>query len=617
MLVKYEFEPGVNREGTQLTAGSGWYDADKIRFRKGRPEQIGGWAKYSVNAFLGVCRSLLDWVAQSAIDYLGLGTTLKFYVSVGDGFNDVTPIRTTTVAGAVTFGASTSSSTLTVTNTNHGAVVNDFVTYSGAVSLGGNITAAVLNQEYQIASITTANIYTITAKNILGVTVTANASDTGNGGAAVVGEYQINTGLNTYVAASGYGAGTWGSSEGWGGSTPIGAGNQLRLYTQDTFGNDLIFCVRGGGIYYWDESVGTGTRAIALVDKSGAVSPPTLALQVMVSDTDRHTICFGSNPIGSAILDPLFVRWSDQESPFDWTPTSTNTSGGVTLTAGSYIIAAIKTRQEILIFTNNSIHSMRFSGAPFTYEFDVVNEGLSMVSPNAATNAGDMVFFMDRGGFYFYNGSVQRLKCTVLDYVFSNINTAQEYKIFATASVDFSEIYWFYPIGSGNTECTNYVSYNYLEDSWAIGTLDRAAWISANTRTYPIAATNIVSANENYLYNHESGYDDDGSAMNAYIESGGIEMGDGEQFMFVNRMIPDFEFRGATESASMTVTFKGKDFPLNSSSTLATSTVTSTSSQSFIRARTRESIIRVASTGTGYGWTLGQMRFDVRPDGRR
>ena len=617
MLVKYEFEPGVNREGTQLTAGSGWYDADKIRFRKGRPEQIGGWAKYSVNAFLGVCRSLLDWVAQSAIDYLGLGTTLKFYVSVGDGFNDVTPIRTTTVAGAVTFAASTSSSTLTATNTNHGAVVNDFVTYSGAVSLGGNITAAVLNQEYQIASITTANIYTITAKNILGVTVTANASDTGNGGAAVVGEYQINTGLNTYVAASGYGAGTWGSSEGWGGSTPIGAGNQLRLYTQDTFGNDLIFCVRGGGIYYWDESVGTGTRAIALVDKSGAVSPPTLALQVMVSDTDRHTICFGSNPIGSAILDPLFVRWSDQESPFDWTPTSTNTSGGVTLTAGSYIIAAIKTRQEILIFTNNSIHSMRFSGAPFTYEFDVVNEGLSMVSPNAATNAGDMVFFMDRGGFYFYNGSVQRLKCTVLDYVFSNINTAQEYKIFATASVDFSEIYWFYPIGSGNTECTNYVSYNYLEDSWAIGTLDRAAWISANTRTYPIAATNIVSANENYLYNHESGYDDDGSAMNAYIESGGIEMGDGEQFMFVNRMIPDFEFRGATESASMTVTFKGKDFPLNSSSTLATSTVTSTSSQSFIRARTRESIIRVASTGTGYGWTLGQMRFDVRPDGRR
>ena len=469
MLVKYEFKPGIDKEGTQLTAGSGWYDSDKIRFRKGRPEQIGGWAKYSANAFLGVCRSLLDWVAQSAIDYLGIGTNLKFYINLGAGYNDVTPIRTTTLAGAVTFAAVNGSSTLTVTNTNHGAVVNDFVTFSGAVTLGGNITAAVLDQEYQIASITDANIYTITAKNTAGVTVTANALDTGNGGAAVVGEYQINTGLNTYVSASGFGAGTWGSG-GWGGSTPIGAGNQLRLWSQDTFGNDLLFCVRGGGVYYWDESVGTGTRGVALVDKAGAVSPPTLALQVMVSDTDRHTICFGCNPIGSAILDPLFVRWSDQESPFDWTPTSLNTSGGVTLTAGSYIVGAIKTRQEILIFTNNSIHSMRFSGAPFTYEFDVVNEGLSMVSPNAATNAGDMVFFMDRGGFYFYNGAIQRLKCTVLDYVFSNLNASEEFKIFATTSLDFSEVYWFYPVGSGNTECTNYVSYNYLEDSWAVGT---------------------------------------------------------------------------------------------------------------------------------------------------
>ena len=616
MLVKYEFKPGIDKEGTQLTAGSGWYDSDKIRFRKGRPEQIGGWAKYSANAFLGVCRSLLDWVAQSAIDYLGIGTNLKFYINLGAGYNDVTPIRTTTLAGAVTFAAVNGSSTLTVTNTNHGAVVNDFVTFSGAVTLGGNITAVVLNQEYQIASITDANIYTITAKNTAGVTVTANALDTGNGGAAVVGEYQINTGLNTYVSASGFGAGTWGSG-GWGGSTPIGAGNQLRLWSQDTFGNDLLFCVRGGGVYYWDESVGTGTRGVALVDKAGAVSPPTLALQVMVSDTDRHTICFGCTPIGSAILDPLFVRWSDQESPFDWTPTSLNTSGGVTLTAGSYIVGAIKTRQEILIFTNNSIHSMRFSGAPFTYEFDVVNEGLSMVSPNAATNAGDMVFFMDRGGFYFYNGAIQRLKCTVLDYVFSNLNASEEFKIFATASLDFSEVYWFYPVGSGNTECTNYVSYNYLEDSWAVGTLERGAWIPANTRTYPIAATNIVSSNENYLYNHENGYDDDGGAMNAYIESGGIEMGDGEEFMFVNRMIPDFHFRGATGSAAMTVTLKGKDFPLNSSTTLATSTVTNTTNQSFIRARTRESIIRFASTGTGYGWTLGQMRFDVKPDGRR
>ena len=256
---------------------------------------------------------------------------------------------------------------------------------------------------------------------------------------------------------------------------------------------------------------------------------------------------------------------------------------------------------------------MRFSGAPAVYQFDVVNEGLTMISPNAATNAGDMVFFMDRGGFYFYNGSIQRLTCTVLDYVFSNINTEQEYKIFATTSVDFSEVYWYYPIGSGNTECTNYVSYNYMEDSWSIGTLTRGAWIPANSRTYPIAASADDSTDNNYLYNHEKGYDADGSAMNAYVESGGVEIGDGEQFMSISRVIPDFHFRGTTASASMDLTLKGKDFPLNSSATLATATVTENTNQSYVRARTRESIIRVEGSGTGYGWPLGELRFDVRP----
>ena len=478
------------------------------------------------------------------------------------------------------------------------------------------MTAAVLNQEYEIATIIDGNSYTVEAKDTAGAAVTANASDTGNGGAAVVGAYQINTGLNTYVASSGFGAGTWGAG-GWGGSTAITAGNQLRLYSQDTFEDNLLFNVRGGGVYYWIESTGTGTRAVALPDVAGALEAPTLALQVMVSETDAHTICFGCNEQGQTTINPLHIRWSDQRNPIDWKQTSLNSSRSVTLSSGSFIVGAIKTRQEILVFTDNSIHTMRFSGKPFVYQFDVVNEGLSMISPNAATNAGDMVFFMDRGGFYFYNGSIQRLTCTVLDYVFSNLNKDQEYKVFATTSVDFSEVYWYYPVGSGNTECTNYVSYNYMEDSWAIGTLTRAAWIPANTRRYPIASSAITSSDNNYLYNHENGYDADGVAMNAYIESGGVEIGDGEQFMFVNRLIPDFEFRGTTASASMNLTMKGKDFPLNSSSTLATANVTENSNQSFVRARARESIIRVESSGTGYGWTLGQLRFDVRPDGRR
>ena len=616
MLVKFDFKPGINREGTQLTAGTGWYDGDKIRFRKGRAEQIGGWQKYSTNTFLGICRSLLDWVAAASIEYLGVGTNLKFYVNQGDAYFDVTPIRETTAAGDVTFSAVNGSSTITVADVNHGAIANDFVTFSGAVSLGGNITASVLNQEYEIATIIDGNSYTVEAKDTAGAAVTANASDTGNGGAAVVGAYQINTGLNTYVASSGFGAGTWGAG-GWGGSTAITAGNQLRLYSQDTFEDNLLFNVRGGGVYYWIESTGTETRAVALPDVAGALEAPTLALQVMVSETDAHTICFGCNEQGQTTINPLHIRWSDQRNPIDWKQTSLNSSRSVTLSSGSFIVGAIKTRQEILVFTDNSIHTMRFSGKPFVYQFDVVNEGLSMISPNAATNAGDMVFFMDRGGFYFYNGSIQRLTCTVLDYVFSNLNKDQEYKVFATTSVDFSEVYWYYPVGSGNTECTNYVSYNYMEDSWAIGTLTRAAWIPANTRRYPIASSAITSSDNNYLYNHENGYDADGVAMNAYIESGGVEIGDGEQFMFVNRLIPDFEFRGTTASASMNLTMKGKDFPLNSSSTLATANVTENSNQSFVRARARESIIRVESSGTGYGWTLGQLRFDVRPDGRR
>ena len=615
MLVKFDFKPGINREGTQLTAGTGWYDGDKIRFRKGRAEQIGGWQKYSTNTFLGICRSLHDWVATASIEYLGVGTNLKFYVNQGDAYFDVTPIRETTAAGDVTFSAVNGSSTITVADVNHGAIANDFVTFSGAVSLGGNITASVLNQEYEIATIIDGNSYTVEAKDTAGAAVTANASDTGNGGAAVVGAYQINTGLNTYVASSGFGAGTWGAG-GWGGSTAITAGNQLRLYSQDTFEDNLLFNVRGGGVYYWIESTGTGTRAVALPDVAGALEAPTLALQVMVSETDAHTICFGCNEQGQTTINPLHIRWSDQRNPIDWKQTSLNSSRSVTLSSGSFIVGAIKTRQEILVFTDNSIHTMRFSGKPFVYQFDVVNEGLSMISPNAATNAGDMVFFMDRGGFYFYNGSIQRLTCTVLDYVFSNLNKDQEYKVFATTSVDFSEVYWYYPVGSGNTECTNYVSYNYMEDSWAIGTLTRAAWIPANTRRYPIASSAITSSDNNYLYNHENGYDADGVAMNAYIESGGVEIGDGEQFMFVNRLIPDFEFRGTTASASMNLTMKGKDFPLNSSSTLATANVTENSNQSFVRARARESIIRVESSGTGYGWTLGQLRFDVRPDGR-
>jgi len=614
-LLKLKFQPGINREGTEYSADAGWYDSDKIRFRKGRPEKIGGWEKYSVSSFLGVCRSLEDWVVADGVAYLGLGTTLKFYINEGSSFSDVTPIRATTTDG-VTFAATNGSSTLTVTDTAHGAVVNDFVTFSDAASLGGLIIAAVLNQEYQIAALTSADVYTITAKDTDGDTVTANSSDSGNGGSGVDGAYQISVGLDTYVQGVGWGASTWGSSP-FGSSSALSASSQLRLYSQDVFGDDLLFNVRAGGVYYWDESSGTSTRGVVLSAVSGASDAPTIALQVMMSDVDKHVICFGVNPLGSSAIDPLHIRWSDSESAADWTPTAINSAGGVTLSTGSIIIGALKTRQEMLIWTDAGMHSMRFIGSPFIFQIAVVNEGISMVSPKAAVNAGGAVYFMDRGGFYVYTGSIQPIPCSVLDYVFSNLNIGQAFKVFATTNVDHNEVTWFYPIGSDNTEITNYVTYNYAEQLWSVGTMDRGTWIEANSKNYPIASSVVTSSDTNYLYIQERGYDADGSAMTAFVESGDVEMGDGEKYMLLSRMIPDFTFSGDTDSASMDVILKGKDYPLEDLTTLSTSTVTSSTQQSFLRVRTRSSAFRIESSGSGFGWRLGDLRFDMRPDGRR
>jgi len=614
-LSKIRFNPGIDKEGTEYTADAGWYDGDKVRFRKGRPEKIGGWRKFSQSPFLGVCRSLFDWASLEFLRFIGVGTNLKFYVTEGTNYSDITPIRDTTAAGDVTFSATDGSSTITVTDTSHGAVLNDFVTFSGAVTLGGNITANVLNQEYEITGVPTANTYTITAKDTVGATVTANSSDTGDGGASVVGEYQINTGLNAYVAGSGWGASAWGAGT-WGSASPLSASGQLRLYSQDSFGEDLIFNVRAGGIYYWDESSGASTRAVALEDLAGASNAPTVALQIMVSDTDRHVIAFGCNPIGSSAIDPLFVRFSDQENAADWTPTATNTAGGVRINSGSIIVGALQTRQEILIWTDASLHSMRFVGSPFVFQFDRITSDASMISPNAAVDVGGVVYFMDKGNFFLYNGAVQVVPCTVKDYVFSNLNQGQAYKVFAAENRRFSEVTWFYPVGQDNTEITNYVTYNYGEGVWSIGTLGRGAWISSGTRDYPIASS-VIDGGDNYLYEHEVGFDDDGQPMTAYIESGGIELADGEQFAFMKRIIPDFEFSGDEDSATLDIVVKGADFPLQDKATLSTSTVTPNSTQLYVRNRAREIVVRLESDEAGYGWRSGDLRFDLRTDGKR
>ena len=424
-----------------------------------------------------------------------------------------------------------------------------------------------------------------------------------------------------YVPSTGFGVGTWDSSSTWGSASALDSSTQLRIWSQDNFGDDLIGSIRLGGIYYWDESSGLTTRAVPFSGLSGASDAPVKSIQIMVSDIDRHIICFGSNAIGSTSLDPLLVRWSDQESAIDWTPTSTNTAGGQVLSSGSLIVGALRTRQEILIWTDAGVHTMRFVGAPFIFAFNEIAQGPSLVAPKACVNADNKVFFMDRGGFYFYSGSVQALPCAVQDYIFSDLNQAQAYKIFATSNVDKNEVMWFYP-SSSSDEIDRYVIYNYLENVWAIGTnadsFTRTSWIEAHSLDYPLATGKTTDSDSNYLYQQEVGDDADGSALSAFIETADFDLEpDGDRYMFIDKIIPDLKFKNSESADEVTVTVKGTDYPLTETTTLSTSAVTPSFTQAYIRARTRQAILRFSSSGAGFGWRLGAFRINMRPDGRK
>jgi|TARA_R100000544_G_scaffold33530_1_gene20046 hypothetical protein len=625
-LTKLILNPGINKESTDLVDKGGWVDGNLIRFRKGLPEKIGGWSKSTTENYEGTGRALTAWVALDGTRYLGLGTTYKYYVTTGDILNDVTPIRVTTGNNEISFAATNGSSTLVVTDTAHGAAVNDFVTYSGCATLGGLVTAAVLNQEYQIIGITSANVYTITAKDTSGDTVTANASDSGNGQGTTVGAYQINVGLDVYVQSTGWGAGTWGAGT-FGSSSAISETGQLRLWSHDAFGEDLIINPRAGNIYYWDESSGTSARAVDITTLSGANLSPTKGLQTIVSDVDRHVIVLGADPIsGSArtgSLDPLLIAFSSQESVTDWEPTSTNTAGSLRLSSGSQIVGGLRARQEILIWTDTALYSMQFVGAPFTFGVNLINENVGLISPNGFVNAPDAVYWMARDGFYTYTGSVQRLQCSVLNYVLDDFNSSQSFKVTAFTNKEFNEAGWFYP-SSSSTEIDRYVTYNYLEKVWSIGELSRTAWLDDGIFQKPRATGKDSSVN--YIYTHEDSDDADGSPMdNVFIESGDIDINDGEKFGFVRKIIPDVKFFG-TNSTGGQINFvlKTRNFPGDTLTTNSTNDVTSSTQQNYVRARSRQMVFRVqsdddASTGsrTGFKWRLGANRLEIRPDGKR
>tara|TARA_R100000700_G_scaffold41260_1_gene60984 strand:+ start:1137 stop:3485 length:2349 start_codon:yes stop_codon:yes gene_type:complete len=776
-----KFKPGINREGTSYSNEGGWFDGNKIRFRLGLPEKIGGWSKYSENTFLGTCRALFSWVALDGTKYLGLGTNLKYYIADGGTYNDITPVRKTTT-NAVVFSASNTSTTLTVTDSAHGAVANDYVTFSGAASLGGTVTATVLNAEHQIASIVNNNTYTITLASA------ANSSDTNNGGGSVVANYQINTGLDSNFFGTGFGAGTWSGvdtdaltttlneeldasetevdvtsatgiaassgdiiqvedelmlvgtistntltvTRGYGGSTAathlngttvtLAVGNataqasddyvtlingsglasdvtvttatvdsaanfassgyikiqdeiieytgttsttftglnrgsfgttaathadniavieasqgwgmpatstvpgaNLSNWTHDNFGEDLLMNIKNGGIFYWDRTTGTSTRAIELKDISGSSFAPTLAKQIMVSDQSRHVIAFGCDGESSiGTQDPLIIRFSDQESLTQWQTLATNSAGELRISTGSEIVIAIQTKQQILVFTDVSLHGLQYLGPPFTFGLSEISRNITVASPMAVVAVNDLVFWMGSKEFYAFGGTVQRLPCTVLDYVFSDFNRDQIGKVTAGHNSSYAEVWWFYPSKDSTTN-DRYVVYNYQEQAWYYGTLTRTAWVDRGINQYPIAA-----GTDNTLYYHEFGQDDGStnpaSAITANIESSQLDLDQGDKFALIQKVIPDVTFKDSTANTpvvSMTVkatNAPGINFNETSSSNVtrtATSPVEAYTDQLHIRLRGRAFAFKIESSATGVMWRLGVPRLEVRPDGRR
>ena len=619
-LKKLLLRPGLNRENTRYTTEGGWYECDKIRFRQGTPEKIGGWAQISDNRFLGVCRSLWNWVTLSAVDLIGVGTNLKYYIERGAAYNDITPLRVTTAAGDVTFAATTGSSVVTVTDTAHGAVEGDFVTFSGAVSLGGDITTAVLNSEFQIVTVPDDDTYTIQTA------VAATGADTGNGGASVVGAYQINVGPEIQESATGWSAGPWGSGS-WGDTTSLT--DALRIWNAANFGEDLVFGPRGGALYYWDASAGFPQRGVLVSSLSGASDVPAAHTTLLVSDISRFVLCFGASPLGETALDPMLIRWSDQEDVANWTPSITNQAGDLRLSTGSKIVTATQTRQEILVWTDAALYSLQYQGPPFVWGAQTLGDNISIIGPNVKASASNVTYWMGKDKFYRYDGRVQTMRCDLRQYIFQNINLLQADQIFASTVEAFNEVWWFYPSADSTTP-NRYVVYNYAEDIWYYGNMTRTAWIDSQIRNTPVAAYS------GRLLDHETGYDDGSNntpvPIESYITSSEFDIDDGNNFSFIWRVLPDVTFRGSTSTnPSMNMTLlplqnsgSGYTNPASEGGTNTRPVTRSTTipieqftGQINTRVRGRQMAIKVESSGLGVAWQLGAPRIDVRPDGRR
>ena len=633
-FIKLQFKPGINRDQTNYSNEGGWYEGDKIRFLSGYPQKIGGWLKQTPNTFLGTCRQMFNYVTSFTDNLLAVGTNLKLYIEAGGYFYDITPLQETTVAGAVTFSASNGSSTVTVVDTGNPAAAGNYVQFTGAVSLGGNVTAEILNvdQGHEIATVINANAYTIV------VPVTANASDSGNGGSSTIGKYQIDVGEPGGTFGYGWGTDPWSRLEwGLGGTTPVALDGRDWWY--DNLDNDLIANIRDGAIYYWERGDATNpgtalaTNAILLSEKATAdgYNPnavPTKAMQVLVSQNDQHVVCFGSVPFGLTNVDkfdPLLIRWSDQDNPGQWTPTSTNSAGDIRVSRGSRIVRALPTRQEILVWTESHLYSFQFLGTTDVFGLQELADNISIISPRACTSVNNVTYWMGHDKFYAYSGRVETLPCTLRQFVYQDINYNQTDTIISGTNEGWNEVWWMYP--SANSAYPNrYVIYNYLERIWYYGNIDRTAWLDSPLRKYPMSVNTPSGTETGVLYNQEEGFDEDGAPMTSYIQSSDFDLADGDQFMLTRRIIPDINFSNSTAAQpEVTLQVRARNFPgsgFQNSGTTDSKPVIETAvdvytDQVFIRARARQLALKISSEDLGVNWQLGSPRIDARADGKR
>jgi hypothetical protein len=647
-LQKLQLKPGVNRESTTLANEGTWFEMDKVRFRSGYPEKLGGWVRDTgtyynngvslappTGSFWGTCRSLWNWITLASYNLMGLGTHLKYYIqqSNGGNFYDITPIRDTNVVAANAFTTTNGSTTVIVNDAGYGASEGDFVTISGVGGAVNGIPASALNKEFRITYIDSSTY---------SITVSSPATSSGTTGAATFA-YQITIGQEIYTALTGWGAGGWGgvtgalTPTGWGESAASGVGVQLRLWSQTNFGQDLIINPRGGALYLW------AVNANPLIyDRASLLSPtssgiyqtdagcPSICNAVTVSDASRFVIAFGCNDYGSATLDPLLVRWSDQEDYATWTPAATNQAGSYRLSTGSSIVAHQQTRQEILVWTDAAIYSMQYLGPPFTWGFQILGSNTSIAGPNAVATAANITYWMGLDKFYMYSGRVETLYCPLRQYIFGDINLQQQYQFFAGTNEGYNEIWWFY-CSANSTVIDRYVIYNHLERVWSYGNLGRTAWLDTPLRDFPTATSYL-----NQLVYHENGVDDGTtnppSPISSYIQSADFNIGDGHNYGFAWRMIPDITFDGSyVNNPQVTFTLRPRQNPGANYSTADTPTVTSTQNYQgqrnytvqqftqivYTRIRGRQMAFKVSSDGLGVNWQLGVPAIDIRPDGRR